>query len=1784
MLYRLLVLCLVFSLVAATSNAQPIRLTTTNIDTEAVATHAQLTKSSADKIAADAVAAMQGVATTNVLPYLVQFNGPIQKGWQEAVKAEGGKIKGYIPDHAFIVELTAPQANAVAALPMVRWIGFYRPNYKISPSLSAAMGTNSAAIVVTVQTMSASYIETVVQKIISLGGVVISTSSGMNSGSIRSELTSAMIKALATMPEVNYIERYVAPVLHNNVATDSDHMNLRSVWTQTPSPLTGTNQIVAVADTGLDTGNMANMHPDFSNRILAAYALARDNDWSDCAPKGGHGTHVAGSVLGNGAAYSNGLFRGSAYRSTLVFQSIMDADGLLSGLPDNLTNLFNQVYTNGARIHSDSWGSNARGQYTDYAQQLDEFVWYHPDMLIFFSAGNDGVDSQRRGVINYGSMGSPATAKNAITVGAAQSTRPAGSGGYSASPWGVGTWNPKYPVNPIHDALVSTYYDGVHQGMAAFSSRGPCLDGRTKPDIVAPGTDIVSCRPRVPGTSTGWGTGDGVLADILASTNYVFNGGTSMATPLSAGAAALVRQYFADYRSITNPSAALLKATIISGARSLSPGQYGRGGCREIPGGARPNNVEGWGHIDVAGTLFPANGTNVYHDITNGISTGETNVYSFTVTTTNRVSITLVWSDYPAVLPAGPNLVNSLDLVAISGDSVRHYPNGQSGADHLNNVQTIDLDPAPLGTCLIYVSGYNVAYGPQPYALVIHATAAAPLITDLWCEPDLSTNYGPITINTLVSSNYGAIAAVSNFYRIDSGDWQALAMGQQSSSTDGLLFTNEIPGQANGTVIDYFTTARTADGLTDESETNTYTVVGYVYYVATNGTATAPYDTWEKASTNIQMAIDIAPANNATIVIGSGVYQFLAGHNAVIDIASKALTVQGVGDVTILAPGNKRGILLTTDSLIEGITVTNGGGYVQGGGVYMSAGTLRDCVIKNGWAYYGGNIYMNDNGVLENCEVLGGAVYDAAQGGGIYLSGVAVVSNCFIHDNSATYGGGLLANAGGFVKNSTLFSNSVAGFGGGAYLLSGGSLSNCLIKGNTASYSGGGVSFDNGGTVYGSLIITNTAASGAGIVFGSSGEAVNCTISDNTGTGGSGGVGYTSGSDFAIYNSIIFGNYSSDNTTSNYPEAMASNMFYSCTVPTSETFGPGSIAADPLFVDRAGGNYRLAAGSPCYNAGTNLGSIIGAFDLAGTPRIIDGRVDMGAYEYFTFGISPTSTTIAVTASTGTFWVLASTGYVWNATVNSSASEWLSIVTGASGSGTGAVTYAATYNTNHHNRIGTIGVADRTFTITQALCLVDAPAILPATEVGTSNFDANWSAVSQATNYLFDASTAHSFGSFLDGYHDRSVWPSTSCTVTNLAPNTPYYYRVRAETTSFVSVYSAVQGVTNLPRAPLVQEATELATNQFKANWLGYGAQRYLLDVSFNSAFASFVGDYHDYDADSQTALLVTNLLSGTSYYYRVRAENASGFSAYSATAGTHTVLIPPTALPASAMTTNSFSANWESSFGASSYLLDAARDSSFNDYVAGYASRQVEAVTTYSVTGLAAGIIYYYRVQATNSGGVSDYSATESTITVPAAPIVSAATEIMIVSFQANWAEATGATNYFLDAATDSGFGQYLPGYENLAVGLATSYSVTGTTAGAQHYYRLRAANASGTSIDSATMAVTNANWAPGVLPATNITINSFWANWNETTGATTYILYVAPTNNFRTCVPGYSNLDVGLVVTWPVSNLHSHTPYYYRLQAENSNGRSEYSSIQNVVTMHKTGIVDYLILILHEQ
>ncbi len=627
--------------------------------------------------------------------YIVQFKGPIGASDLGALETIGAEIFDYIPDFAFIVKLNSTSLAAAGQMPSVRWVGLHQPAYRLTPELRArttlaidashdlqtrADGKistpellNDGPLTLVISVFRGEALGPIKARIEGLEGTILDESQTEWKSKLKVSLPTAALTDVAAISGVRWIEQAPQWELANDVADNV--MAVREVWDT--EGLYGTGQVVAVCDTGLDQGSTvpASLHNDFENgsgvsRVVRIYDRVGDgaNDVNS-----GHGTHVAGSVLGNGDlsgatpvshTYPESARVGMAPEAGLIFQAVENnTNGALTGIPLDLNTLFAQADNGGAHLQTNSWGSDVASMYTTDSEDVDEYIWDHKDYVIFFSASNAGIDNNADGVVDLYSMGSPSTAKNCITVGASENNRPAIS-----MTWGNG-WPADFPANPVRDDRAA---DDT-SGLAAFSSRGPALDGRTKPDIVAPGTWIASTKSTV-ASGNGWGAID---------SNYMYMGGTSMSTPLAAGAAALVRQFYTDRESIT-PSAALIKATLANGATDIYPGQYGTGTTQEISV-TRPSNVAGWGRVDVQNSIFPtAPRSMIYIDQTTGLNTGNTDTYTYVVQNAAQpLRTTLAWSDYPGSPVAAGGLVNDLDLTITGPGGATYYPNNanQRGAN-----------------------------------------------------------------------------------------------------------------------------------------------------------------------------------------------------------------------------------------------------------------------------------------------------------------------------------------------------------------------------------------------------------------------------------------------------------------------------------------------------------------------------------------------------------------------------------------------------------------------------------------------------------------------------------------------------------------------------------------------------------------------------------------------------------------------------------------------------------------------------------------------------------------------------------------------------------------------------------------------------------------------------------------------------------------------------------------------------------------------------------------------
>lgn len=647
--------------------------------------------------------------------FLVQFKGALEPEQQAKLKALGADLLKYVPEDAFIAKFTSVSPAAVEALNFVRWVGPYRPDHKIHPRLTAAARgvspTNGTLAVSLLLSPGASPAEIAEAR---SHLATVHHESALRQGTIlQGDLAAAGLDALAQSSAVLWIEQAPKRKLVDEMASklvggDDGRTGTPTVTQQLG--FGGSGVTVCVADTGLDTGDANTMHPDLRGRVTGFRSYGSIPDGSDGY---GHGTHAAGIVAGNAATGETDPDTGAAYglgvasHANLFIERIFDENAQAASPFPSDENLTRDAVRNGAQIGSNSWGNDNNGEYDLDASQFDELVRDADSgtagdqpYILEFSAGNAGPGSR--------TMDSPASGKNVIATGASQNV--------------AGTLALTYGL----------YADGPDT-MCDFSSRGPCEDGRIKPDLVAPGSWIASAASAAAPNlaSVSWTAIDGY---------YVYMGGTSMSGPAAAGAAAVFVQYYKSMHTNAVPSPALVKAALINSADALDPLNGGPGPV--------PNHDEGWGRINLANLIA----TNInsaarfYQYLDQTVLLTNSQVHSqhvFVQGADQPLRITLAYTDVPGFPGAIPALVNDLDLEVVGPDGAL-YRGNQFGAgesvpnaptpDKLNNVEGVYLSqPAP-GDYLVRVRASKVvqdarrdsAARDQDFALVASGNLVRP--------------------------------------------------------------------------------------------------------------------------------------------------------------------------------------------------------------------------------------------------------------------------------------------------------------------------------------------------------------------------------------------------------------------------------------------------------------------------------------------------------------------------------------------------------------------------------------------------------------------------------------------------------------------------------------------------------------------------------------------------------------------------------------------------------------------------------------------------------------------------------------------------------------------------------------------------------------------------------------------------------------------------------------------------------------------------------------------------
>ena len=628
--------------------------------------------------------------------YLIQPKKNFTNKERADLKESGVDFIGFIPPNSYIVLTTPENISALEEKHSLLYVGEYLPEYKNGLPAETIYGVSSAKTYVKllVRLTSIDQASDVIAFLKEQGASdpvilhdappVVKVSAGIET-----------VEKLILRSDVMDVEEETECFVMNDAARSASMMNVEAM---NSLGYTGEGVKVCVADTGLDSGDLNNIHPDFEDKNVTGVVSSTNTgrtDWSDLH---GHGTHVAGSAVGTGA-YSGGQYAGTAPDADLYFICIGGSNNSVH--PPGLTDI-EAAYNSGARVMNNSWGAYSTaisGVYTQDSEFYDSVCHDYPDFTILFAAGNN---NKKIDTIGNCTLSTQAACKNVITVGAAENDRPE----YTAT-YGQLFSNVAAPFNTDQ---AGSPQNGTQQGMAFFSSRGPAKDGRAKPDIVAPGTFIWSTESLYDSNNNG-----------NRSSYYTTMFGTSMATPLTAGAAADAAQFLKG-KGFSNPSSSLVKALLINGARTMGTGQYTD--YIEIPDES-PNSVNGFGHVNLSESFSPSCG-NLFLYEGSIDDTDDERTYVFTKTTVGPVSATLVWNDHPGTPGAELALVNDLDIAVTCGNYTFYCDGSDDHCDSLNNVERYRTSEFPVGSNIeVSVKGYNVMEGPQPFSLAVSGVDTA---------------------------------------------------------------------------------------------------------------------------------------------------------------------------------------------------------------------------------------------------------------------------------------------------------------------------------------------------------------------------------------------------------------------------------------------------------------------------------------------------------------------------------------------------------------------------------------------------------------------------------------------------------------------------------------------------------------------------------------------------------------------------------------------------------------------------------------------------------------------------------------------------------------------------------------------------------------------------------------------------------------------------------------------------------------------------------------------------
>ena len=592
--------------------------------------------------------------------WIVKMDGPVPSQSRLGLEDRGVQFLSYIPNGAYLVRVDPDVARTLPADERVSWVGPWRPDYKIEAGIGTRTfsddrpaGDGQSLLIV--HAFDGEDLDRIADETRALGLDVMGQNDERERLLVRADHGSEVM--LATLEGIEWIEEAPELTRRNNTTrwvAQTNQSNNTRIWDE---GLRGEGQIIGHID-----GPIRESSCYFNDSVAIGPNHRKIVGYRGTLGSGSHGTHTAATAAGlNESGSLNNA--GIAYEAKLSHTR----DSLVTGFgngPSNLYGYLEDANTDGAHIHTNSWGDDGRTTYTTWCHDIDEYMRDYEDDLVIFA------------VTNTGSLRTPENAKNVLAVG--------------------GT------------------LQAPNQGNHCTGGDGPTDDGRRKPEIYLPGCSIVSASTGSCGTTSSSGTSMACPA-VAGSAALVRQYYTEGFYPTGA----------ANAPDALSPTGALLKATLLNGTVDMA-GVVGYPSNREgwgrlnldnalyFAGDARTTVVKDVRH---ASGLSTGGADEYLIDATNTNSLKVTLVFTDFESSVGALAAPVNDLDLEVEGPDGLFLGN----VFTAGSSTTG-----GSADPINNVERVILSSGGFtdGTWTVRVRGAAVNSGTQGYALHISGNVA----------------------------------------------------------------------------------------------------------------------------------------------------------------------------------------------------------------------------------------------------------------------------------------------------------------------------------------------------------------------------------------------------------------------------------------------------------------------------------------------------------------------------------------------------------------------------------------------------------------------------------------------------------------------------------------------------------------------------------------------------------------------------------------------------------------------------------------------------------------------------------------------------------------------------------------------------------------------------------------------------------------------------------------------------------------------------------------------------